>query len=113
MELDSQGIPTGASEQRPREVAPIGRRTFDDLYELGRGHHLAFEGEDGATIELRCGSGYPYAQVWVPKGRAFAALEPMSAPTNALERGTTPLVAPGDTFTARFELRLTAPGSSA
>ena len=41
------------------------------------------------------------------------ALEPMTAPTNALERGTTPLVAPGDTFTARFELRLTAPGSSA
>ena len=37
----------------------------------------------------------------------------MTAPTNALERGTTPLVAPGDTFTARFELRLTGPGSSA
>ena len=28
-------------------------------------------------------------------------------------RGATRLVAPGDTFTARFELRLTGPGSSA
>ena len=111
--LDPRGIPTGASDTEPREAAPIGRRTFDDLYELGRGHRLAYEGEDGAAIALHCGRGYPYAQVWVPKGRPFAALEPMTAPTNALERGSTPLVAPGDTFTARFELRLTGPGSSA
>jgi aldose 1-epimerase len=111
--LDERGIPTGETEAEPREAAPIATRTFDDLYELGRGHHLAYEGENGASIELRCGTGYPNAQVWVPKGRTFGALEPMTAPTNALGRGTTPLVAPGDAFTARFELRLTAPGSSA
>ncbi len=111
--LDPRGIPTGATDTEPREAAPIARRTFDDLYELGRGHRLAYVGDDGAAVELHCGRGYPYAQVWVPKGRTFAALEPMTAPTNALERGTTPLVAPGDTFTARFELRLTGPGSSA
>ena len=111
--LDSRGIPTGASVTEPRESAPIGRRTFDDLYELGHGHRLAYEGADGAAIELHCESSYPYAQVWVPKGHTFAALEPMSAPTNALERGTTPLVAPGDRYTARFELRLTGPGSTA
>ena len=110
----------GESRRRPpsdtRRVArrrPIARRTFDDLYELGRGHRLAYEGDDGAAIELHCGSGYPFAQVWVPKGETFAALEPMTAHTNALERGTTLLVAPGDTFTARFELRLTGPGWSA
>ena len=34
----------------------------------------------------------------------------MTAPTNALERGTTPLVAPGDAFTARFELAAQSPG---
>jgi aldose 1-epimerase len=111
--LDERGIPTGERRTEPREAALIATRTFDDLYELGRGHRFAYEGEDGAAIELHCGSGYPNAQVWVPKGRTFAALEPMSAPTNALERGTTPLVVPGDAFTARFELRLTAPGSSA
>ena len=111
--LDERGIPTGETVAEPREAAPIARRTFDDLYELGRGHRFSYEGEDGAAVELHCGSGYPNAQVWVPKGRTFAALEPMTAPTNALERGATRLVAPGDTFTARFELRLTGPGSSA
>jgi hypothetical protein len=32
----------------------------------------------------------------------------MAAPTDALGRSETPLVAPGDAFTARFELRPTA-----
>ena len=40
--------------------------------------------EDGTAIELRCDSAYPYAQVWVPRGKTYGALEPMAAPTNAL-----------------------------
>jgi galactose mutarotase-like enzyme len=111
--LDERGIPAGVREAEPREASPIGTRTFDDLYELGRGHQLAYEGEDDAAIELRCATGYPYAQVWVPKGKNFGALEPMTAPTNALERNDTPLVAPGDAFTARFTLAVTGPGWSA
>jgi aldose 1-epimerase len=102
--LDARGIPTGGSEAEPATVAPIGRRTFDDLYALGRTRRLAFASDDGTAIELRAGPTYPYAQVWVPPGRPFAALEPMTAPTDALARGATPLVPPGDAFTARFEL---------
>ena len=101
--LDDKGIPTGHAEAEPAEAEPIGRRTFDDLYALGRGRRLAFEADTG-TVELRCGSGYPFAQVWVPPGKRFAALEPMAAPTNALAEGTAPLVAPGERFSARFEL---------
>jgi galactose mutarotase-like enzyme len=111
--LDDRGIPTGASVALPKEAAPIAARTFDDLYALGRGRRLAYEGEDGAAIELRCGPGYPHAQVWIPEGRSFGALEPMTAPTNALERSDTPLVSPGESFTARFALVLRGPGSSA
>ena len=55
------------------------------------------------------GPGYPYAQVWVPAGRPFAALEPMAAATNSLVDGTVPQVAPGDTFTARFALEIAGP----
>jgi galactose mutarotase-like enzyme len=106
--LDDRGIPTGASTSEAGEVAAIGRRTFDDLYALSRGRRLALEGPDGAAIELECGSGYPCAQVWVPPGRAFAALEPMAAATNALADGTAPLVAPGDALTATFTLHLSA-----
>jgi galactose mutarotase-like enzyme len=100
------GIPTGAVAVERAEAAPIERRTFDDLYALGRDHRLAFEA-DGAAIELRCDSAYPYAQVWVPAEQSFAALEPMAAPTNALGAGAAPLVAPGDSYTARFALALT------
>jgi galactose mutarotase-like enzyme len=63
--------------------------------------------DDGQSIELRCGSGYPFAQVWVPKGRSFAALEPMVAPTNALVTGSAPLVPPGESYRARFTLAVT------
>jgi aldose 1-epimerase len=105
--LDGSGIPTGADSAEPAEAAPLGRRTFDDLYALGRDRRLAFEvprADDGHAIGLRCGSGYPYAQVWVPKGRRFAALEPMVAPTNALVVGSAPLVPPGESYRARFTL---------
>jgi aldose 1-epimerase len=101
--LDGLGIPTGASTVEPAEALPIGRRTFDDLYALGRDRRLAFETDD-AMVELRCDSAYPFAQVWVPAGAGHGALEPMVAPTNALVDGTAPHVAPGDSFSARFVL---------
>jgi aldose 1-epimerase len=101
--LDGRGIPTGTETAEPAEAAPLGRRTFDDLYALGRRRRLAFESDSG-SIELRCDAAYPYAQVWVPPGRDFAALEPMAAPTNALGSGSAPLVAPGESYTARFTL---------
>jgi aldose 1-epimerase len=104
--LDELGLPTGATEPAARECERIGRRTFDDLYLLGRHRRLALVAEDDSSITLRCGPGYPYAQVWVPASRAFAALEPMTAATNSLVEGTTPLVAPGDAFTARFSIAL-------
>ena len=105
-ELDARGIPTGVSTPERAEAAPIGRRTFDDLYELGRQRRLSLEAE-GAAIELHCAENYPFAQVWVPPGRPFAALEPMAAPTNALVAGTTPFVPCGEAFTATFALTIT------
>jgi len=99
--LDPRGLPTGARVSEPAERAPIGRRTFDDLYALGRRRGLTLEG-DGAAISLRGDAHYPYAQVWVPPGRPFAALEPMTVPTDALTDGSVPVVAPGDAFSASF-----------
>ncbi len=107
--LDAYGLPTRATQAEAREGAPIGRRTFDDLYLLGRERRLALLADDGTSITLRCGPGYPYAQVWVPGGRPFAALEPMTVATNSLVAGTTPLVGPGDAFTASFTLAVGAP----
>jgi aldose 1-epimerase len=105
--VDALGIPTGAIAPEPAEAAPIARRTFDDLYVLGRDRRLAFVAEDGPSVELHCASGYPYAQVWVPQGQRYAALEPMVAPTNALVDGSAPLVPAGESYRARFTLTLT------
>jgi galactose mutarotase-like enzyme len=44
--------------------------------------------------------------VYVPPGAGFACLEPMTAPTNALVAGGYPVVRPGESFTARFSIRL-------
>ncbi len=107
--LDALGLPTGAAQAEPREAERIGSRTFDDLYLLGRDRRLALLTEAGTSITMRAGPGYPYAQVWVPAGRPFAALEPMTAATNSLVDGTAPLVAPGDAFAARFTLSVGEP----
>ncbi len=101
--LDALGIPTGGEAAEPQEAEPIACRTYDDLYRLGRDRRLALVADD-ATLTMHAESGYAYAQVWVPRGRPFAALEPMTSPTNSLVDGTAPLVEPGDVFTARFSL---------
>jgi galactose mutarotase-like enzyme len=108
LELDARGLPTGRAERAPAEDAAIGARTFDDLYALGRRHRLALVGPDGSTVAVTGDAHYPFAQVWVPPGFPFAALEPMAAPTNALVAGTTTMVAPGDAFTARFRIDVSA-----
>jgi aldose 1-epimerase len=107
--LDGRGIPTGALIREASERAPIGRRTFDDGYALRSGR-LAIENDAGRALELRCGAGYPYAQVWVPAGKSFAALEPMTAPTNALVDGKARTIGRDEAFTATFVLTMDQPG---
>ena len=101
LELDRLMIPTGGAVREPAEEQPLGSRTFDDLYALGRDRRLALEGR-GRRLELRFGAGYPFAQVYAPPGRQFVALEPMTAPIDGLVTGTCPLVRPGERFEAVF-----------
>jgi len=106
LELDTRGIPTGASKSEDAEDAPVGDRTFDDLYALRDDHEIALEnGRRRLTVQYD--TGYPYAQVFAPPGADFVCLEPMTAPTNALNMGACPLVAPGQSFTARFSIAIT------
>jgi len=105
--LDARGIPTGDVRPELAESAVIGRRTFDDGYALGRDRRLSIVDDAGHGLEVRCGTGYPFAQVWVPGGKPFVALEPMTAPTNALVERKAPVVRRGDPFTASYSLTLT------
>jgi aldose 1-epimerase len=102
--LDAHGIPTGERVPEAAQVTPIARRTFDDLYALGSRRVLGLDAPDGTALEVRADAHYPWAQVWVPPGKSFAALEPMTAPTDALRRGAVDMVGPGDAHRARFTI---------
>jgi len=104
LELDELGIPTGRQTREAAEEEPLARRTFDDLYALGRDRRLGLAGA-GRRVEIRFGSGYAFAQVYAPPGKRFVALEPMTAATNALVGGTCPVVRPGERFAASFTIR--------
>ena len=103
--LDGRGIPTGDEGHQPAEAEPIGRRTFDDQYRLGPDRAFTVVDEE-AAITMRADAGYAYAQVWVPTGRPFVALEPMVARTDALVDGSAPVVPPGEAYTATFTLAI-------
>jgi aldose 1-epimerase len=106
LELDDRGLPTGKAADEPAEAAPVGERTFDDLYALAAdpaARRLGLEAA-GRRLVVGYGDGYDHAQVFAPPGAEFVCLEPMTAPTAALAIGATPLVAPGDSFRARFTI---------
>ncbi|HEV2824704.1 MAG TPA: aldose 1-epimerase [Actinomycetota bacterium] len=108
LDLDNRGLPTGKTADEPAEADPVGDRTFDDLYALGESpaaRRLGLEAA-GRRLLVDYGDGYDHAQVFAPPGAEFVCLEPMTVPTAALAAGTTPLVQPGDTFTARFTIRV-------
>jgi galactose mutarotase-like enzyme len=101
--VDERVIPTGERVLQSAERAPLARRTFDDHYALGADRHFALRAR-GKRVELRFGATYPFAQLYVPPNGDFAAIEPMTATIDALGTGTTPMLAPGDRFRARFDI---------
>jgi aldose 1-epimerase len=103
--LDGRGIPTGEEEAFAGLDAPLGDLDFDDGFALlGKGTSFALVGA-GRRISVEMFSGYPYTQVFAPKEKDYVALEPMTAPTNALASGRgLRLVPPGDEFRAAFRI---------
>jgi aldose 1-epimerase len=105
--LDKRGIPTGRARPVPAETEPLAGRSLDELYALGTERALSLASPD-RRLTLTYDDGYPYAQVYSPEGATFCAIEPMTAPTNALVTGDFPTVRPGETFSAGFTIGVTA-----
>jgi galactose mutarotase-like enzyme len=105
VEVDAHTIPTGERVPQPSECAPIGRRTFDDHYALGRDRSFAISAE-GNTLTLEFDAAYPFAQLFVPPRRQLVAIEPMTAEIDALGRGTAPMCPPGERFRANFTISI-------
>jgi len=103
---DERGIPTGEEIPVPASIQRLGDATYDDGYRLGRDRQLLLaSGRRRLTVVFD--GKYPFAQVYSPADSDFVALEPMTAPTNALCSGNIPMVSPGERFTARFVVSLT------
>ena len=105
VQLDDRGIPTGADEQCSAFAGLLGDRTFDDAF-TGLPASPAFVlAGGGRRITVTFVEGYPFAQVFAPRGTDVVALEPMTAPTNALASGRgLRLVGPQETFRSTFRV---------
>jgi aldose 1-epimerase len=112
LELDDRMIPTGERAPVAIESGALGTRTFDDGYLAPAGGAPMSLAGGGRRIAVALGEGYPYTQVYAPDDDDVVALEPMTAPTNALVAGgpELPLVAPGESFRAAFSVTVTADG---
>jgi aldose 1-epimerase len=107
--LDRRQIPTGAEEPFGGMDAELGALDFDDGFAMLEGtESFSLQGA-GRRITVEILEGFRYAQVFAPKGKEYVALEPMSAPTNALMTGNgLQLVKPGGRFRTAFRVRVTA-----
>ncbi len=105
--LDRRQIPTGKEEPFGGMDAELGAVDFDDGFVMLDGTEpFSLEGA-GRRITLEFLEGYRYAQVFAPKGKEYVALEPMTAPTNALRScNGLQLVKAGGRFRAAFRVRV-------
>ena len=105
--LDERGIPTGAESPFEGFDGVLGQAAFDDGFALpGEGLSMSLAGA-GVRITVELVAGYRYAQVFAPADKDYVALEPMTAPANALGSGRgLQLVEPGHTFRATFRIRV-------
>jgi galactose mutarotase-like enzyme len=105
--LDGRGLPTGEDEGFPGFDGPLGDKVFDDGFALLSGTAVFSVAGGGRRVSVELVSGYPFAQVFAPAGKELIALEPMTAPTNALATGHgLRIMAPGEGHAGTFRIRV-------
>lgn len=109
--LDGRGIPIGKDEPFAAFDAPLGGRDLDDGFALPAERGSFTLAGAGRRIRVEFVEGFRYAQLYAPLGQDLVAVEPMTAPANALVSGRgLRLVEPGATFRATFRIRVEAVG---
>jgi len=85
--LDRRGIPTGEEEAFGGLDARLDGLDLDDGFAVLEERTSLSVAGGGRRIIVEFLAGYRYAQIFAPKDKAYVALEPMTAPTNALTSG--------------------------
>jgi galactose mutarotase-like enzyme len=96
--LDERGLPTGETEAVAAWSGPLGDRALDDLYEAPAGLRVR-----AGRVAVVYEAGAPWAQLFAPPGQDLLAIEPMTAPTNALVSGEGLQASP---YEQRFRIEL-------
>ena len=105
--LDERSIPTGEEAPVPAFDAKLGDRAFDDGFALLDPHAFFSIAGNGRRITVEFVEGYRYAQVFAPRDKDYIAIEPMTAPANALVSGRgLHLVEPGGLFRTAFRVNV-------
>ena len=103
--VDDRGLPTGETEDWDGGTRPLANATYDDGFD-GVGEGAVFTLEGGTRrIDVTFEKGYPAAQLFAPPGEDLVAVEPMTAPTDALTRGDFRSAA-GGPETTRFSIKI-------
>jgi aldose 1-epimerase len=107
LELDANQIPTGRKERFHGLEGPLNNHTFDDGFALLEDAEQFIVEGGGRRVTMKFLKGFPYAQIFVPPGQSYIALEPMTAPANALVSGRgLGFVQPGESSRASFALEI-------
>ena len=103
--LNAQGIPTGEVKPFSATDAPLGSQSYDDGFALKEDHAVFGITAAGHAIRIEFVEGFHFAQVFAPARKELIAVEPMTAPTNALMSGESlTLLRPGKTYRASFSI---------
>lgn len=97
----------GSRPARKRFDGQLGEIGFDDGFALLEERPSFSLTGAGRRITVNLLAGYRYVQVFAPNDKDYVALEPMTAPANALVSGLgLQLVEPGRQFRAAFRIRV-------
>ncbi|HEX3626935.1 MAG TPA: aldose 1-epimerase [Verrucomicrobiae bacterium] len=106
LELDNQYIPTGQEKPFPQNDFVLGDSHLDAGFRVleSQPKFSLSDGERQITVHFL--ENFPYAVLFAPKDKDFVAIEPMTAPTAALNRGNFQTIQPSSTFRTRFQIRV-------
>jgi aldose 1-epimerase len=103
--LDTRQLPNGVETPFAGLDTNLGYRDFDDGFVVLEERPSFSVMGGGRKITIKLLEGFRYAQVYAPSGQDYLALEPMTAPTNALAIGRgLRLVEPGGMLRTAFRL---------
>jgi aldose 1-epimerase len=107
LELDDRMIPTG----KRRPLAPRSFELADSSWDDGLAElddpPVFTAAAGGRRLSLTFDEGFDWAQVYAPPGHDFICFEPMTAPTDALNRGEgLTVLTPGQRHRTRFTVML-------